>query len=147
TLALGILGMLAAVAIPAFMDYTKRSKRTESQRMLMKLEHNAKRYAIENNTFPQASAPLTPAAPCCAGPGHRCNDPKSWATPAWQQLDFAIDEPHLYQYAYESDGKTFTARAVGDLDCNGSAVSYEIHGTLDSAGNPSFTLVGPIGHD
>jgi type II secretory pathway pseudopilin PulG len=147
TLALGVLGILAAVAVPSFMDYTKRSKRTEAELMLRKLEVAAKIYAAENQAFPRASAPLTPTAPCCAGPGHRCNDPKAWRTPEWQQLNFEIDEPHLYQYAYESDGKTFTARAVGDLDCDGSAVTYEIRGMIGDSGIPRFTESGPIGHD
>lgn len=144
-LVLGVLGILAAVAIPAFMDYTKRSKVIEADLYLMRLERAAKRYAAENNGFPRASAPLTPATPCCAGPGARCNDPQGWATPEWRELDFAIDEPHRFQYSYESDGKTFTARAVGDVRCDGNAVRYELRGTLDGSGTTAFSLTGPIG--
>jgi type II secretory pathway pseudopilin PulG len=138
---LGVLGVLAAVAIPAFMDYTKRSKSIEADLYLMRLERTAKRYALENKTFPRRSAPLTPATPCCAGPGARCSDPQSWATPEW--LDFAIDEPHRFQYSYESDGNTFTAHAAGDVRRDGHAVSYELRGTLDGSGDPTFSLTAP----
>jgi len=145
SLVLGVLGILAAVAIPSFMDYTKRAKASEADLYLMRLERSAKRYAAENSAFPRASAPLTPATPCCAGPGHQCNDPQAWTTPEWKELDFGIDEPHRFQYAYESDGKTFTARAVGDLACDGSAVTYEIRGAIDGSGVATFSKRGPIG--
>jgi Tfp pilus assembly protein PilE len=141
------LGLLSVIAIPSFMDYVARTKNTESTLMLRKLERAAKRYAMENNALPTASAPLTPATPCCDGPGHRCNEPQSWQTPAWQALAFQIDEPHQFQYAYESDGKTFTARAVGDPSCRGRSVSYELRGVLGDAGAVTFTQHGPVGHD
>jgi type II secretory pathway pseudopilin PulG len=140
-------GILAAVAIPAFMDYMKRSKQIESELMLRRLERAAQRYAIENNALPRGSAPLTPATPCCAGPNRHCADLQSWSTPEWQALDIAIEEPHLFQYSYESDGKTFTARAVGDLDCDGDSISYEIQGVLGDAGTTTFSRRGPIGVD
>lgn len=147
SLFLSVIGIVAAVAIPAFMDYTKRSKRIESELMLRKLERAAQSYAIEHEAFPRGAAPLTPATPCCAGPSHRCSDLQSWATPEWQQLYFSVEEPHLFQYSYESDGKTFTARAVGDLDCDGDTVSYEIQGVLGDAGTSTFSRRGPIGVD
>lgn len=139
SLALGVL-MVVTVSIPAFMEYTKRSKGIEADLQLMKLKHSVQRYAVENNGFPRASAPLTPAIPCCRGPGARCNDPQAWAAPEWRQLDFEISEPHRFQYSYESDGKTFTARAVGDPSCNGSEVTYELRGTLDGSGTPTFSM-------
>ncbi|HEX7836358.1 MAG TPA: DUF4190 domain-containing protein [Kofleriaceae bacterium] len=136
-------GIIATVSIPAFMDYTKRAKSVEADLYLMRLQRSAKRYAVEHNAFPRGSAPLTPATPCCAGPGGRCSDPQSWATPEWRELDFQIDEPHRFQYSYESDGKTFTAHAVGDVKCDGHAVRYELRGTLDGSGNSTFSLTAP----
>jgi type II secretory pathway pseudopilin PulG len=147
SLALGVLGIAAAIAIPAFMDYSSRTRHTESDLMLSRLERAAERYAIEHDELPRGSAPLTPADSCCASPEHRCFDVQSWQLPAWQQLDFSIDDPHRFQYSYESDGKTFTGRAVGDLDCDGSAVSYEIRGVIGDSGIPTFSKHGPIGHD
>jgi len=147
SIALAIFGMLlGAIAIPAFMDSMSKAKRVESDVMLMKIQHAAERYAVENGAFPRDSAPLTPAVSCCERPSHKCLDAQSWQVPAWQQLDFSIDHPHYFQYSYESDGKSFVAKAVGDLDCDGDTVTYEISGTLDSAGT-TFSKRGPIGRD
>ena len=147
TLVLAALGMAAAIAIPAFMDYSMRTKRTETDLMLRRIERAAERYALEHNELPRASAPLTPAAPCCAGPGRKCFDVQSWQSPAWQELDFSIDEPHLFQYSYESDGKSFTARAVGDLDCDGNTVTHELRGMINDSGTTTFSRHGQIGRD
>jgi type II secretory pathway pseudopilin PulG len=147
TLALMILGIVAAIAIPSFMGYMDKGKRTEAELMLMQIERGAQRYAIEHDELPRGSAPPTPERPCCDGPDHRCFDLQSWETPAWQALDFSIDRPHRFQYSYESDGKTFTARAVGDLDCDGDAVTYELRGVIGASGTALFEKRGPIGRD
>jgi type II secretory pathway pseudopilin PulG len=147
SLALMTLGIVAAIAIPSFMDYMDKGKRTEPELMLMRIERGAQRYAMERGELPVGSAPPTPAIPCCAGPDHRCYEPQSWEPFAWQQLDFSIEKPHRFQYSYESDGKTFTARAVGDTDCDGSAVTYELRGVIGASGTAIFERRGPIGQD
>jgi type II secretory pathway pseudopilin PulG len=146
-LALSALGIVAAIAIPSFMGYMDKGRRTEPELMLLQIQHGAQRYAIEHGELPRGSAPLTPATPCCAGPDHKCFDMQSWEPFAWQQLDFSIDRPHRFQYSYESDGKTFTARAVGDVDCDGSAVTYELRGVIGASGTAVFEKRGPIGQD
>lgn len=147
SLVIGAVGILAAIAIPAFMDYSVKSKRSEAELNLRRLERNAKTYAVTNGEFPKASAPLTPATPCCEGPGHKCNDTNAWSTPAWQELDFAIYEPHRFRYDYQSDGATFFARAVGDLDCDGTTVTHEIRGTLQPDGTVQFERIEPTNTD
>jgi hypothetical protein len=147
SLVLSAIGIAAAIAIPAFFDYAVKHKRTESDLMLMKIERGVREYAIEHNELPRGSAPLTPAASCCTDSTRKCFDGSSWQIPAWQAIDFSIDEPHYFQYSYESDGKTFTARAVGDLDCDGSTVTYELRGVSSDSGAATFTRQGPIGQD
>ena len=138
-----VVGMLAAVAIPAFMDYMKKSKVTEAALQLNKLGKNAKVYYITNAEFPKGTAALTPAASCCGGPRNHCvTTPADWASPVWQALDFQIDEPSLFQYSYTGDGATFTATAVGDLDCDGTMITYTLTGTADQ-GNPRMQLTEP----
>ena len=46
-----IIGILAAVAIPAFMDYMKRSKKTEAALQLNKIGKNAKRVYSESSSY------------------------------------------------------------------------------------------------
>jgi type II secretory pathway pseudopilin PulG len=146
SLVLGVLGVLAAVAIPAFMDYSHRSRKTEAALQLDRIGKNAKRVYVETSAFPKGSAPLTPPAPCCGQPNNRCPaSPALYAAdPVWQALDFQIDEPTLYQYSYSAspDGTSFIAKAVGDLDCDGTFITYELRGTTAN-GYPSVTLIEP----
>ena len=67
-----IIGILAAVAIPAFMDYMKKSKKTEASLQLNKLAKNLKVYYRVNGALPKGDAPLTPADSCCGGPSGKC---------------------------------------------------------------------------
>ena len=133
-------GVLAAIAIPAFMDYMKKSKVNEATLMLNRLGKNAKVAYVTNDAFPKGIAPLTPPTSCCAGPGGKCVG--DWAQPAWQALDFEIDRPGLFQYSYASDGTTFNATAVGDLDCDGTMITYTLSGTVEQ-GNVKLQLTEP----
>ncbi len=137
------IGVLAAVAVPAFMDYMKKSKKTEAALQLNKLAKNLEVAYMTNNEFPKGTVPLTPATSCCDGPNHKCFDGAVWKNPIWQALDFQIDDPHLFRYGYESNGKTFMVKAVGDLDCDGNEIAYVLTGVVDAQGNVSTTIVEP----
>lgn len=144
-----IVGILAAVAVPAFMDYIKRSKKTEAALQLNKLGKNAKRIYSEGSTFYTGHAAKTPAKPgkggCCGGPNNHCDvSTKPFDTPEWRELDFQIDEPTLFIYEYTgaADGKSFTATAIGDLDCDDIEITYTLDGKSDN-GNPSVVLTEP----
>jgi Tfp pilus assembly protein PilE len=138
-----VLGILAAVAIPAFMDYMKKSKKSEATLQLNKIGKNAKVYYITNSTFPKFDQPLTPSHTCCGQPNNKCQvDPSQWQTPAWQALDFEVDEPGNYRYAFTSNGDSFEAIAVGDLDCDNEEATFKVHVTATD-GNPQMTLEQP----
>jgi hypothetical protein len=140
------IGIVSAVAIPAFMDYMKRSKQTEASLQLNKLGKSAKLGFAETARFPAGTAPLTPAEPCCGQPNHRCRAAPALyaASPVWRGLDFQIDEPTRFQYSYRAsaDGQSFVAKAVGDLDCDGVFITYELAGVAVD-GNPTVTLTEP----
>jgi prepilin-type N-terminal cleavage/methylation domain-containing protein len=145
-----IIGILAAVAIPAFMDYMKRSKKTEASLQLNKIGKNAKRYYSETSSYPTvagASLPTKGTSGCCAAAGgtnnHCAAMPASFAADSgWKALDFQIDEPSLFYYAYSGTLTTFNATATGDLDCDGTEIVYSLVGTA-TGGNPAATLVEP----
>lgn len=132
----------------SFEDYKNKSKMSEASLQLNKIGKRAKTAFIETSEFPKGKVGLTPANECCFGNGSgnvggKCPvDAKAWQDPVWQALDFQIDEPSLYRYSYESDGKTFTALAVGDADCDTNMATFTLRGTADN-GNPAVNLEMP----
>ena len=131
-----IIGILAAVAIPAFMKYIRRSKTTEATMNIRKLfdssvayfeeEHATQAGLIVAKQFPLTVA-ITPGTTAAALPGGKHPPLASYWTDVngtWNALNFSVDDPFYYQYTYVSSGvdtaSAFTARANGDL--NGDAV-------------------------
>ena len=143
-----IIGILAAVAIPAFMDYMKRSKKTEASLQLNKIGKNAKRSYSEASSYVVGTAAQKPAKPgtggCCGGTNNHCTaDAAGFAGDAtWKALDFQIDEPSLFYYNYTGTAAAFTATATGDLDCDATEIIYSLVGAAAS-GNPSVVLTEP----
>ena len=126
-----ILGILAAVAIPAFLKYIKRSKTTEATMNVRKLydssvtyfagEHTLATGAIVSAQFPITTATLPALA--SIGDVKITTAPSSWdnvSTGTWNALQFAVSDPSYFAYQYDSSGTTndskFTATAFGDLD-------------------------------
>lgn len=144
-----------------FDDYAKKSKASEASVMLNKIAKSAKRAFIENNSFPTANGALLPALPagsksCCGGKGgskaspgttvnNKCPaDPEAFAKdPGWTALEFSVDEASNYQYSYVGGAKSFTAYAIGDLDCDGESATWKLEGTVTDAGNPATNLMPP----
>jgi prepilin-type N-terminal cleavage/methylation domain-containing protein len=145
-----IIGILAAVAIPSFMDYMKRSKKTEASLQLNKIGKNMKRIYAERAGYIVGTALQLPVKPgaggCCGGAGgtNKCAAvPASFASDAtWKQIDFQIDEPSLFYYDYTGTAATFVAKATGDLDCDGVEITYTLNGA-SSNGNPTVLLTEP----
>jgi type IV pilus assembly protein PilA len=145
-----IIGILAAVAIPAFMDYVKRSKKTEAALQLNKIGKNAKRVYSETSSYVIGTAgqlPAKVATGCCNGggtaPNHCKAVPASFAADTvWKALDFQIDEDSLFVYDYTGAATTFTALATGDLDCDTTEITYTLNGTAVN-GNPAVNLIEP----
>src|SRR5580704_2896722 len=63
-----IIGILAAVAIPAFMDYMKKSKKTEAALQLNKIGKNDKVYFSTNSYFVSIAGAAMPSGTACSGP-------------------------------------------------------------------------------
>lgn len=122
-----IIGILAAVAIPAFLKYIKKSKTTEARTNIRKIydgqlayydeEHVKQDGSIITKEFVQAD--MTPSTV----PGIN-KVSGNWDTEAWKALKFGSDSPVLYSYTGARSGygiaASFTARAQGDIDGDGS---------------------------
>jgi type IV pilus assembly protein PilA len=141
-----IIGILAAVAIPMFLDSMKKAKKSEALVQLNKIAGRAKEEFAVNATYPVFTQAATPTATCCTQnfQGKRKCQPVAtdWAIAAWQALDFQVDEPFFFQYAYTGAATTFTATASGDLDCDGTAINYLANGVATN-GNPQVTYTEP----
>jgi type IV pilus assembly protein PilA len=157
-----IIGILAAVAIPAFLDYMKRSKSSEAGLNLNKISKNTKRVFGEIGSFPATSGALLPAIGggpgnnCCGGKGGVTGTPgasvnnKCTANPAgfkadagWAAMEFSVDEASYYQYTYVGNATAPTAYAIGDLDCDGVSATYTLNMAKTTAGNPQANFINP----
>jgi Tfp pilus assembly protein PilE len=148
-----VTGILAAVAIPAYLDYMKKSKRTEADIELNAIGKAAKRYYGENGSFPKGTSMTLPQFPTCcglsstgSGINNKCpNAVSTWRQDkVWSALEFQIDQPDTtYRYTYNSlDGTQFTATATSDLDCDGQFAMTTLHGEIEN-GVPVLTVRKP----
>lgn len=141
-----IIGILAAVAIPAFMKYIRRSKTVEATMNVRKLfDSSVSYFEAEHATttgsplahqFPTSVTPAVPAVgSCCGNPGDKCPPtPTLWNADSWSALNFSVDDPFYYSYQYNSagadTGANFQAWAFGDLDCDKIYSTYQRSGSV-----------------
>ena len=175
-----IIGILAAVAIPAFMKYIKKSKTGEAREFVKKIYDGARAYYMDPNYQTNAIQPTAPQFPtpsgaatgaavaatadanCCAmgGANEKCAPSATlWDVEPWKALHFSVDDPHYYAYAYTVEvgaagavngDHNFTARAIGNLDCDATYSTYSMYGEVNSqyadgpAGNASLSRVNEL---
>ena len=129
-----ILGILAAVAIPAFTRYVKRSKTSEAQGNIAKIYQGQLTYYQRNlerggTLFVNASA-LPATAP---GSAKFPANVDQWnANSDWANIGFSLDSAHYYQYTSPGGATGFTARATGNLDGDGTYSTFERTGTYSN---------------
>jgi len=116
------------------MKYIQKSRTIEAQVFVRKMSDGVRAFYAKEKTLPKLSTAITPPlGTCCANKNQKCQpNPALWAHPSWIAIYFSIDDPHYYSYQYElsSDGKKFTARAIGDLDCDGIYSTFERYGEI-----------------
>jgi len=144
-----IIGILAAVAIPAFSKYVKRSRTAEAAGHLNKLWAGSVTYYetdhvdSSGNALPKqfpGTAPDELDTECgCQATGKCPGGSAKWQDAAWVGLQFSIPDPHLYMPHYTSKDTgskaTFTASATGDLDCNKTIATFTRNGGIDANGD------------
>jgi type IV pilus assembly protein PilA len=157
-------GMLAAVAIPAFVKYIRKSKTVEATEVLDKVASGARVYFLADHwdengrllpkRFPPGNTGWVPARICCDNPENMCEPLESdWDREPWRSLNVELIEPHYYQYRYSSSGHSAAARYViearGDLDCDGNYSRFRITGKAPDPeeGGTVVETEGPIIED
>jgi len=131
------------VANPPAPPPPRRDSTAEALLQLNKLGKNLKIIYNTNASFPEGKVGPSPSVACCSQPNKHCQSNGShWSSPIWRALDYQLDGEHQFQYSYESDGKTVTARAVGDPTCSGKVLTYTLKGSAPG-GNASMTMYEP----
>ena len=125
-----IVPILAAVAIPAFINYTRRAKSSEATVNVEQCYNGAVAYIAENAQLPPSSD-WTPSAPPCAE-AYMVN-PGIWDVSPWKELNFSVDMNHMYQYRFVNNGETFSCEARGDLDGDGKTSLFRRDGSISNA--------------
>lgn len=165
-IAVTIIGILAVVAGPNLSKYMRRAKTSEAILNLKRLFDGSNSYFIRSSEmtsrdgriilpqFPGVGIAYGPSPgrnACCGQDGDKCVPseapgspyPGAWDNSPWQDLGFAISRSHYYWYEYDTAGlgaqAQFTARAMGDLNCNLSFSVFERVGGVDPA---TMTVIG-----
>ena len=138
-----IIGILAAVAIPAFMKYIRRSKTVEATMNVRKLfdssvsyfegEHADNGGNILPKQFPSSAEPVAGRADtstCCGKTGDKCKpSPTNFNDASLVGAQLLGRRSVLLRYQYDSAGTdtsaNFQAYAFGDLDCD--AILLDLH--------------------
>lgn len=155
-----ILGVLSAVAIPAFLKFVRKSKTSEGPINIKAIANGAETWYGANHTYANTGHPMRRHFPhdgnnsqvkngpttnrrptekhCKGGFAQYKKDVTQWDVNPWKRLKFAIGKAHYFQYYYtynNSDAKSpsFTVRASADLDCDEHLSSYTLSGKANAA--------------
>jgi len=139
------VGVLSAIAIPAFIGYLQRAKTAEASANLRSLFSAADAYYRDEHWGGDGAA----ATACAVGGGRTTNVPgpgKTLLGPLGEPFDalgFSIADPVYYQYEVVGVGgcdhrpgePLYSFRAYGDLDGDGATSLFEISGWVGPDGN------------
>jgi hypothetical protein len=147
-----VIGILAAVAIPSFIKYTRKAKAAEARMNLGRITQGAIAY-FDAEHLDGAGKALPKCFPANAGGWIESDaDMQTGCCPlkcqpgaapdahaaGWQALSFSDDMPRYYKYRFRGtccDGDdcaraAFTVQAIGDLSCSGTTTVFERTGTV-----------------
>lgn len=141
-----IIGILAAVAIPMFLQFTRKSKSSEAPINVKAILDGAVAYFEDEHvdgsgnpkpkSYPTPNRTTPTDQPCKAGFDLYAKNSAQWNSSPWVELKFGITKAHFYQYKYEQAGtgknSKFTVTAIGDLDCDGSFSNYTQTAEVDA---------------
>lgn len=122
-LAVPCVGVLAAIAIPAFIGYVRRAKVAEATSNLRLLAQLEQTYCVDHGNW------LVPAGPVPATPSSAKQLADFASDPAFTQLGFAPADPVYYSYMIVRDSSTtggIEIIARGDLDGDGVLSTFSV---------------------
>lgn len=148
-----MVGLLATIAIPSYIKHLRRTRTVEAVWILDRVKVGARDYFVTDHwtsagqvpprQFPGQVNQVPVTGPCCTP----CVTPQTvWDSQGWDPLKFGLVEPHRYAVTFTTNSHstlaTYVARAVGDLDCDGTTSTFEVRGYIDGEGE--VVAAGPI---
>ncbi|MCA9530065.1 MAG: prepilin-type N-terminal cleavage/methylation domain-containing protein [Myxococcales bacterium] len=143
-----IVGVLAALAVPTFVNYIYKSRMSEATNFLGDIRQKQENYRSEFGQYANVGATWTPTGTPGTG---KMAWPAPASIPEWTQLGAHPDGPVRFQYRTEAGdpgtamaggcatGTTgnstdfwFMAQAQGDLDADGTMVTVEACSNTDT---------------
>jgi type IV pilus assembly protein PilA len=115
-----IIGILAAIAVPAFRTYQLRAKRSEAYANLVSIARSSETYFVANGTYFDSGASFPGA------PGERKQVWTPAAATAFDTIGYRPEGDVYFDYdVYTNCGcvNCYTATAYGDIDGNGQVVA------------------------
>lgn len=134
-IAVVILGLLAALAVPEFSRYAKRARTSEAMSNISRIfaaqvayNEEAHERGLHGNFVNAPPTPSTPPTSAKYAP-----DSVAWSSSAeWRSLGFALDSGHYYQYSSPASSSSFAARAQGNLDNDGTQSTFTRTGVMQN---------------
>lgn len=158
-----IIGILAAIAVPAFSKYVRKARTSEAVGYLNKewagsltyyeADHTLASGTILTKEFPGPFAAWASSTECGCLTGTFCPHNNSiWNSDGvWQALNFSLPDPHHYMPGYSASGTgsaaMFTAFAKGDLNCNGVLAEFSRDGAVNSQGDVTGSRIPTVVHE
>lgn len=158
-----IIGLLAAIAVPAFTRYVRKARTSEAMAHLNKEWTGALTYYEADHTvafgriltkeFPGPSGSWASSSECGCLTGTVCPANNSiWNSDAvWQGLSFALADPHHYMPGFSASGTAvaakFTAFSKGDLNCNSVLAEFSRDGEINTNGDVTGSRMPTIIHE
>lgn len=159
-----IIGILAAIAIPAFIGYVRRSKTSECTSNLKALfsgavsYYNQERFAQGLTGAASTNCLVANAGPLPAVPGANKQTAAFSGNASFAGIGFSVADPVYYGYSITGsagacgnaagDTTVYTFVASGDLDGDGTASTFELavgsNGDNELYRAPGFYIVNEL---
>ena len=112
------IGIVAAISIPAFLQYINLSKAAEATTMVNSIALQVEDHFARNCELPPSLPPLADVNQCCYQ--ERCSVDNT-ALAVWSAAGIQVDGGPFY-FVYETEYRadsTYAVRAIADVSCSG----------------------------
>jgi len=128
-LGVAIVGILAAIAVPAFMRFTNQAKGAEAQFTVLAIANSAASYYMQECKFPPSAAPTSPV------PTGGESASTKFSGPGWDELSLSMASEMFFSYRTQTKGDVLTV--IGEADFRSGppfhTVTIEVRGTKDAS--------------